>query len=90
MIHEIESYGSLCSTKVFTINGIEAEYEDFGDKYDSNPDNAEDGGCGEMVFEPNEPTKEILEKYYIDELEYWTIANKLQDMLSFGTCSACA
>ncbi len=89
MSHEITFGTSLCYTPVFVINGIDADSDDFGEKYDHASDNAEDYACGDMRFDMKEPSASVLEKYSIDELEYWTIANKLQDGLSFGACGWC-
>ena len=89
MAHEIEVFGSLCSTSTFTINGIDADSDDFGEQDDQDSWNAEDYACGDMAFTPNSPSTEILSKYKIDDLEYWTIANKLQEDLSFGACGWC-
>lgn len=89
MAHTLEFFGALCETAEFKVNGIEASWGDFGSKYDQDPENAEDYGCGDMVFEPCEPKPEVLVKYKIDELEYWSIANALREGLSFGTCGWC-
>ena len=85
------TYGSaLCYTPTFTVNGRDARYTDFGSKYDADPDNAPDYGCGDMTFEPQAPDAAVLEKYQIDELEYWSIANSLKEGLSFGCCELCS
>ena len=90
MAHIIEVYGALCSTSAFVINDINADYKDFGEKGDTDPANARDYGCGNMTFETKQPTKDVLAKYEIDEMEYWTIANTLAEKLSFGSCAWCA
>lgn len=82
-------YGALCETKTFKINGIDAEYEDFGVKGDTDRDNAEPYGCGNMRFERISPTKKALKKYKISESEYSEICNKLEAGLSFGRCGWC-
>ena len=38
----IEVYSALCALRTFEINGIDADYEDFGSKYDADEDNDED------------------------------------------------
>jgi hypothetical protein len=86
---ELEIYGSLCSTSVFIINGIEAYEGDFGDKYDDDPDGAEDYACGNMQFYPSCPTEKILTKYKINTSEYMEIASRLEEGLSFGSCGWC-
>jgi hypothetical protein len=86
--YTIECRNALCSLSEFTINGIEADWSDFGDKDDHDPDNAEDYGCGDMRFTPTPPTAEILNKYGITEDQYNTICEEL-DVLSFGNCGWC-
>lgn len=90
MAYEIEIYGSLCATSKFTINGIDGESSDFGDQFDHDQEGAEDYCCGNMAFDPKSPTDEVLKKYSIDELEYWSIANDLSEKLSFGNCGWCS
>jgi hypothetical protein len=87
---KLEIYGSLCETSVFEINGISADHRDFGYKGDNNMEAAEDYCCGNMVFEPKDATKEILEKYSIIPDEYDTVAEKLKSGLSFGSCGWCS
>ena len=85
---ELEAMRALCELETFTINGISAEYEDFGEKYDDNRDAAEPYGCGDMCFFPKASTKEVLEKYNITEEEYKKVCEEL-DVLSFGSCGWC-
>lgn len=85
----IVPYVSSCELKVFTINGHDAEYKDFGDKRDIGYEYAEPYACGNMQFLPYEPRKEILEKYDITEGEYYLICHKLKEALSFGKCGWC-
>jgi len=89
MSHEIVFGTSFCYTPIFTINGKDAESDDFGRQGDNAPEDAEPYGCGDMTFSPRAPTDEVLQKYGIDELEYWTIANSLAEGLSFGSCGWC-
>jgi hypothetical protein len=86
---ELEVYGSYCATSKFVINGVEADYDDFGSKFDHDQENAPDYGCGDMQFDPDPPTSEVLAKYNINEAEYAIIANQLQELLSFGNCGWC-
>lgn len=88
MEYEIKNYRSICALKVFIINGVEAEVEDFGDKFDTDPDSTECGGCGNMQFLPVEATEEVLKKYKITKEEYGIICEKL-GILSFGNCGWC-
>lgn len=85
---ELEIYSALCETSSFYINGIEAEWRDFGDKYDTDPENAEEYGCGNMEFLPKLATDEVLEKYKITRSEYLEVQEKLGG-LSFGSCGWC-
>jgi hypothetical protein len=89
---ELTSMGSLCSlsyTKNNELNGIQIESSDFGEKYDDEPHNAEDYGCGNMKFFPSPSTDEVLEKYGITEEEYSLVCDQLEDVLSFGGCGWC-
>lgn len=85
---KIKPFGALCDLEQFEINGMRADYEDFGDKYDCHPDIAEPYGCGDMRFIPKLPTIEILNKYNITTDEYNEICEKL-NCLSFGCCGWC-
>lgn len=90
MDYTIKPFDALCALEEFSINGIQARYEDFGTKYDIEPFNAPEYGCGNMRFIPNfYPQKEILEKYNITEEEYELICFKLEKALSFGRCGWC-
>jgi len=85
----ITPYGALCALATFLINDIPADVEDFGDKYDTEPENAEPYGCGNMQFIAKAPTPEILAKYRITVEQYLVICQKLDAALSFGTCGWC-
>ena len=87
---KLEFGGSLCYTPLFVINGKDADYNDFGDKYDRDPENAEDYGCGNMQFKRDYERKdELMQKYNINHEEWDMICNKLEEGLSFGTCGWC-
>lgn len=88
MILECKSFEALCELKVFKINGIDADYHDFGTK--------EDRGytdtpyvCGNMKFEPILSTQKVLDKYKISVDEYNEICDSLDKELSFGSCGWC-
>ena len=87
---ELKIYGSLCETDVFKINDIDADYNDFGEKYDEDIENAEDYCCGNMIFERKPLTKMKLKKYKITEKDYNKICDKLEEGLSFGCCGWCS
>jgi hypothetical protein len=91
MDYVIERCAWFCSTKEFKINGIDADWEDFGEKYDRYPTGAETpGGCGKMLFTRTCSTPEILKKYSITESEYSLICDELEWELSFGQCDYCS
>ena len=73
-----------------SINKVELEYNDFGEKYDHNPEEAPEYGCGNMKFDSRASTPEVLEKYHITEEEYEQICSELAEGLSFGYCGWCS
>lgn len=86
----IEPFHSLpCELEVFTINGIAANYRDFGDVYDHNEEAKEPYGCGDMYFEPKLPISDVLKHYNITVDEYNTICTKLENKLYVGKCGWC-
>lgn len=86
---KFEVMGALCAMQVFVVNGIEADYGDFGEKYDDHPSIAEDYGCGNMKFFPGEISEELLNKYSITREQATHIQGKLEEALSFGQCGWC-
>jgi len=91
MTLELEVANSFCVPVTFRINGIEAVYNDFGDKFDESPEESpEEGGCGDMRFERKDSTSEILEKYDIKQVEYDQVCEQLEEKLSFGECNWCS
>lgn len=86
---EIKVYSALCSLKTFVINGIDADENDFVNKYDHSPETAEDYACGDMQADIIDSTNEILEKYNINQEEYEDIAEKVSELVSFGCCGWC-
>jgi hypothetical protein len=86
---KIEEYGALCELEHFEINGMRADYDDFGEKYDHDSENAEDYGCGDMRFDSKAATEEVLNKYGITTEEYDKICDELEEKLSFGCCGWC-
>ena len=87
---KLEVYGCLCELSTFEINSIEADYDDFGDKYDHDSEKAEDYCCGDMQFDGKDSTPEILAKYSINQTEYDDIVSQLTEKLSFGGCGWCS
>lgn len=86
---ELEFGNALCYTPTFIVNGIDADEDDFGEKYDRDTEKAEDYGCGDMQFTGIEVTPETLNKYNITKEDYSEIVNKLEEGLSFGCCGGC-
>ena len=81
-----ECVQSHCSIKHFSINGIDADINDFGMQYDRDPLPC---GCGNMEFTRIPSYEPVLHKYKIKEAEYNEICNKLEEDLSFGECDLC-
>lgn len=86
----IEPYDALpCALRIFTINGINADKDDFGESYDADSDNAVEYGCGNHIFESTLPTQKVLDKYGISVDEYNEICEKLTERLDVGSCGWC-
>jgi len=88
MKKELEFGQALCYVHG-TINGVDIDEDDFGDKFDHDEENAEPYGCGDMKFDPKPSTPEVIDKYKITESEYQEICSELSDRLSFGCCGWC-
>ena len=86
----IEPFDSLpCSLRTFTIGGgIVAGEDDFGEKKLGNG-SCMDNSCG-CTFIPGEPTKEVLEKYRINEEEFYNICEELVNELYVSSCGLCS
>ena len=86
----IKPFHSLpCRLEVFTINGIGADQDDFGEVCDHDMESAEPYACADMQFDQKPPTKEVLDKYNITEEEYYNICNELEGELYAGSCGWC-
>lgn len=81
---------AYCYTREFVINGVDADIDDFGEKYDHAPELAPACGCGNMMFESKPPTQKILDKYHISAGEYSKVCGRLETGLCFGRCCWCA
>lgn len=89
-LNNIHSFDYYCELEHCEINGVVLDYNDFGDKYDTDIENADEYCCGCMMFIPYDEVKqETLEKYNITEDEYRKIQDKL-DCLSFRECGLCS
>lgn len=89
MEYKAKVYSALCSLAEFTINGINADEDDFVDKYDHSPETAEDSACGDMRADIKAADDEVLKKYGITADEYDTIAADVAEKVSFGCCGWC-
>jgi hypothetical protein len=90
MAYKMEVFSALCSMRVFDVNGIAADTDDFGEQFDHDPMNAPDYGCADMRFGRfMEPPEGVLEKYGITLSEFEEIGDELSDLLSFGSCGWC-
>jgi hypothetical protein len=87
---ELEFGSAFCYTPVFIINDIKADSDDFGEKYDRAPDDAEEYCCGNMLFTRVLAKPEVLQKYKITVPEYELVAGQLEAGLSFGSCGWCS
>lgn len=79
----------MCSLETFVINGVQADEDDFVDKYDHSPETAKDYACGDMRADIKGASSGVLKKYKINEDEYAEIAEKVADEVSFGYCGLC-
>ena len=83
---KIKTHHALpCRAEVFTINGKNAEQNDFGDMYDHHAQDAEPYACADMCFDP----KPVLDRYNITDKEYYDICNELECELCVGRCGWC-
>jgi len=87
--YKIEVFSSLCSLETFIINGIQADEDDFVNKYDHSPETAEAHACGDMRADIKSVSLNVLEKYKINADEYSEIAEKVAEAVSFGCCGLC-
>lgn len=88
---KLEMSGPYCSgLRVFRINHIDADTDDFGMSIDRRPEIAPEYGCGDRKFYAySRPSTGVLEKYHITSSEWKKIGEKLEDMLDWGCCSLC-
>lgn len=85
----IGCYGLPCALQKFTVNGIEADTDDFGEAVSENNGF---GGCINNHFVGNIDSshiKEVCNKYNITYEEYLEIVEHLEDRLDVGDCSWC-
>jgi hypothetical protein len=90
--HHLQVYDNLCATKVFQVNGIDADTSDFGEGSDDDWDNKDDVGygCSNRVWRRiDPPPADTLRKYDIRADDYKVICDDLEASLSFGNCGLC-
>lgn len=88
--YKIEPMGALCALSGEShINHKRIDEDDFVNKYDHDPGNAPEYGCGNMQADLKDSTPEVLAKYGIDGDEYKIIAFEISQALSFGSCGWC-
>lgn len=90
---EIESGAYLCHLFLFKIDGTDAKYEEFGQKFDRDAENAPDYCCNDMRFTGYNATskegKAAKKKYKLTTAEFKALCADLDKALSFGSCGWC-
>lgn len=80
---------SPCHLEVFTINGIDANKDDFG-YLDSYCGECEDYCCSNRRFIIDESNKEkVMWKYHLTEAEYDMVCSKLETECYIYACGYC-
>lgn len=86
----IEPMGALCQLSSDShINRKPIDIEDFVNKYDHDPEHAQEYGCGNMQADEREPDITVCRKYGITEDEFIVIAYEISMAVSFGACGLC-
>lgn len=86
---EIKPYHALpCELEVFTINGKEADEEDFGNK--SIGGDCMECTCGCIFKKHAQPKQEVLKKYGITPKMYDKICEQLEEELQVSFCGWCS
>ena len=86
----IKPYCALpCALKVFTINGINADRDDFGVGRDVDEFNADPHCCGYWKFTARLATQAVLNKYKVSVNKYNEVAQMLESSLDVGRCGWC-
>ena len=90
VFYKFEPNSDECKRKepYFTINDMDANYNDFGTILESNEEGWE-FACPPEEFIPKMVSSKILSKYKISEAEYNQICNMLIENLSFSGCAWC-
>lgn len=84
---EIKKFRCLpCSLEVFTINGIGASVDDFGESWTQG--DCSRGECT-STFKHGYPTQEVLDKYKITLEEFKEVCEKLEEALEVWGCGWC-
>lgn len=85
-------YALPCATKVFTINGIEADLDDFGTMGDMQSGIAGPYSCTCMCFTASSDKNVIektMRKYNITYDEFKTVQENLESAMYVGSCGWC-
>lgn len=78
-----------CELEVFTINGINADRDDFG-FLDGYCGEYEDYSCSNRVFVIDESKKEeTMLKYHLTEVEYDMVCSELKNECYIDKCGYC-
>jgi hypothetical protein len=85
----IQPYSCLpCALKVFTINGQDADTDDFGEGRSSG--DCMNSGCHHEFKANSNPDKAVLRKYGITPRQFEDIGAKLEDALYVSHCGLCS
>lgn len=87
----VEIDGAYCDwLRLFRVNNIDADIEDFGKCYDDRKEDAPRYGCGNMCSHSyEEPPLGILNKYNINMDEWEIICDRLCNELYWRRCALC-
>lgn len=86
---EIETYEYLpCSLKVFNINGIRGNINDFGET--TSDGSALRGNCHNEFIPHKKADRAVLRKYGITFAQFQEIGERLEEELYIGGCGYCS
>ena len=85
------SFTTYCDRpKIFRINGMPADCEQFGTSEDiGDIDDAPDYGCANRQFVRSAPERATLLRYSITVKEYGEICDILSEVMGVGCCAEC-
>lgn len=76
-----------CSLEVFTVNGVNADFEDFG--YMGDYEDCYKSCCNKVFMVDESLCPTTTKKYGITESQFYEIASILEDKLISGECNLC-